>query len=192
VARNRTRMTVVTSDGPQQTLGILEFRPEAKVKLYTTPDLKVDSPGGAWVTFAALRIEDKGDGVDVSLCVVQLDKPVAFRAAVLNAHGTIQAGINLLHRAFTLEKKTEVPYGSRLTPVWKFKAQRNERDDCFDLFVIAHWQEWNEKGVLWDRRFFDAQDDHQLSPRNMGLDAFKKRCTGEMGLIYWRKGKSRK
>ena len=29
--------------------GILELRPEAKVKLYTTPDLNVDeSPGGAW------------------------------------------------------------------------------------------------------------------------------------------------
>jgi hypothetical protein len=164
---------------PAANPGILELRPEAKVKLYTTPDLIVESR--AWVNFAALRIEDKGDGADVSLCVVGLDKPVAFRAAVLNAHGTIQAGINLLHRAFTLE-----------TPLWKFKAKRNEKEDRFELFVIAHWQEWNEKGVLWNRRFFDAQDDRQLSPRNMGLDGFKKRCTREMGLIYWRKGKSRK
>ena len=169
---------------PAANPGILEFRLEAKVKLYTTPDLIVESPGGAWVTFAALRIEDKGAGVDVSLCVVPpLDKPVAFRAAVLNEHGTIQAGINLLHRAFTLEKKTEVIDGSGVKPLWKFEAKRNEKDDRFDLFVIAHWEEWNEAGILWDARFFLAQDDRQLSPRNMGLDAFRKRYT-QMGLKY--------
>ena len=55
-----------------------------------------------------------------------LDKPVAFRAAVLDAHGTIQAGINLLHRAFTLEKKTEVLFGSGMMPVWEFKAKRDK------------------------------------------------------------------
>ena len=70
-------------------------------------------------------------------------------------HGTIQAGIKLLHRAFTLEKKTEVVDGSGITPVWKFKAkrnekedrERNEKEDRFDLFVIAHWQEWNKAGI---------------------------------------------
>lgn len=177
---------------PAANPSILELRLEAKVKLYTTPDLIVESPGRAWVIFAALRIEDKGDEADVSLCVLQLDKPVAFRAAVLNEHGTIQAGINLLHRAFTLEKKTEVIDGSGVKPLWKFEAKRNEKDDCFDLFVVAHWEKWNEAGILWDARFFLAQDDRQLSPRNMGFDAFYKRCTREMGLKYRRKGKSRK
>ena len=67
-----------------------------------------DRPTGkvtlADLAFAAFRVEGKGDGVDVSLCVVPLAKPVAFRKAVLDAHGTIQPGINLLHLAFTLKK----------------------------------------------------------------------------------------
>jgi hypothetical protein len=205
VACNRTRMTVVTSGGLQQTLGILELRPEAKVRLYTTPDLiVVESPGGARVTFAALRIEDKGNGADVSLCVIRLDKPVAFRAAVLDAHGTIQAGINLLHRVFTLGKKTEVLDGSRVTPVWKFeakrvkakrvkakfkakrvKAKRDEKNDRFDLFVIAHWQEWNEAGILWDERNSIAQCDKSgVSLGPMKLGAFVARFQRGLGLRY--------
>jgi hypothetical protein len=130
--------------------------------------------GGAWVNFAALRIEDKGDGADVSLCVVGLDKPVAFRAAVLNAHGTIEAGINLLRRTFKLE-----------TPLWKFKAKRNEKEDRFDLFVIAHWQEWNEADILWDKRNSIAQGDKSgVSLGPMKLGAFRARCTRSLKLRY--------
>jgi hypothetical protein len=149
-------------EGRDGTDDIKELRPEAKVRLYTTPDLIVESPGGAWIMFAALRIEDKGNEADVSLCVVPLAKPVAFPDAVLDAHGTIQAGINLLHRAFTLEKKTEVFFESGVMPVWEFKAKRNEKnekDDCFDLFVIAHWKYWNEANILWDKRNSIAQCD---------------------------------
>jgi hypothetical protein len=167
---------------------ILELRLDAKVKLFTTPDLIVESPGGA-ITFAAFRVEDKGriedkrSGTDVSLCLVPLAKPVAFRAAVLDAHGTIQAGIKLLHRAFTLEKKTEVLYGSGIMPVWKFKARRNEKDDRFDLFVIAQWQEWNEAGILWDMRNYLAQKS-EVSLGKMSRGAFAMRFQHGLGLRY--------
>jgi hypothetical protein len=174
---------------PAANPGILELRLEAKVKLFTTPDLIVESPGGAWITFAALRIEnkvrieDKRNGTEVSLCVVPLARPVAFRVAVLNAHGTIQAGIKLLRRAFTWKKKTEVFYGSSVTPVWKFKAKRNEKEDRFDLFVIAHWQQWNEAGILWDARYSIAQES-ELSLGKMSQRAFYMRCTRSLGLRY--------
>ena len=152
-----------------------------------------DRPTGkvtlADLAIAALRIEDKiedkRNGVDVSLCVVPLAKPVAFREAVLDAHGTIQAGINLLHRVFMLKKKTEVLFGSGIMPVWEFKAKRDEKaekNDRFDLFVIAHWQEWNEAGILWDERNSIAQCDKSgVSLGPMKLGAFKVRC-GKRGL----------
>jgi hypothetical protein len=175
-------------EGRDGTDDIKELRPEAKIRLYTTPDLIVESPLGAGIMFAALRIEDKGNGADVSLCVVPLAKPVAFRAAVLDVHGTIQAGINLLHRAFTLEKKAEVFSGSGVMPVWEFKAKRNEKNekqDRFDLFVIAHWKYWNEAGKLWDERNSIAQGDKSgVSLGPMSLGAFRMRCAHRLKLRY--------
>lgn len=132
--------------------------------------------------FAALRIEDKGNGVDVSLCVVRLDKPVAFLDAVLDVHGTIQAGINLLHRAFTLEKKMVVFLESGVTPVWEFKAKRSEELDRFDLFLIAHWAEWNEKGTPLEDRNRLAQKS-EVSLGKMERTTFSMRYT-KLGLRY--------
>ena len=114
-------------------------------------------------------------------------KPVAFRDAVLDEHGTIQAGINVLHRAFALVKKGDVFYGSRAMPVWKFGAKLNEkdiRDDCFDLWVIAEWSRWNKAGYLWDDRNDHAMAS-EVSLGSMSLGAFHMRCV-RLGLRYIR------
>src|SRR4029077_4149934 len=119
--------------------------------------------------------------------------PLAFPAAVLDVHGTIRAGINLLRRTFKLEKKREVLFESGVMPEWEFKAKRDgvkakrdgEKEDRFDLFVIAHWQEWNEAGILWDKRNSIAQCDKSgVSLGPMKLGAFSARCRRSLGLRY--------
>ena len=110
---------------------------------------------------------------------------MAFREAVLDEDGTIQAGINLLHRAYVLKKCAVIDpreFGSRM-PVLRLEARRSEELDRLDLFVIAAWWHWNRMGILWDERFYDAQN-NKAFPCNMGLDGFKKHCKRGLGLRY--------
>jgi hypothetical protein len=54
--------------------------------------------------------------------------------------------------------------------------------DLFDLWIIAHWEEWNLNGVWWKSRHSDAEEE-EASIGKMQLDAFIRRC-GRMGLKY--------
>jgi hypothetical protein len=148
------------------------------VRLLTTEDLIVFSPEGT-TSFIAVKVENKGNGVEVSIVKETRDGHLAFRDAVLDDHGTIEAAIYVLSRPFRWEKITQTArFG---TPVWELRMKRDYED--FDLFVIVHWADWNRDGIRWKKRHDLAGEKFPVLGCRMKLKTFTRRSE-RLGLIY--------
>ena len=105
-----------------------------------------------------------------------------FGMSRLDDHGTIEAAIRVLRRHFWWEKATEID-GS---PVWRLRVRRYG-DVGFELFLIAHWVDWNAAGVRWDEGNYLAQN-CEMALGKMEFKTFVRRCT-RLWLKYPRYGK---
>lgn len=146
------------------------------VRLRATEDLIVFSPEGT-TTFPAVKVENKGNVAEVSIVIETRDGHLAFRDAVLDDHGTIEAAIYVLSRHFRWEKITQTARFGTL--VWKLKAKSFED---FDLYIIAYWEGWNAAGIRWDERNYLAQT-CEMSLGKMERKTFIQRCH-RTGLKY--------
>jgi hypothetical protein len=138
--------------------------------------LIVFSPDGT-TTFPAVKVENKGNVAEVSIVIETRDGHLAFRDAVLDDHGTIEAAIYVLSRHFRWEKITQTARFGTL--VWKLKAKSFED---FDLYIIAYWEDWNAAGIRWDERNYLAQT-CEMSLGKMERKTFIQRCH-RTGLKY--------
>ena len=98
------------------------------------------------------------------------DGHLPFRDVALDDHGTIAAAIRVLGRCFWWERATEID-GS---PVWRLRVRRYG-DVGFELFLIAHWVDWNAAGIRWDERNYLAQN-CEMALGKMELKTFVRRC----------------
>jgi hypothetical protein len=158
--------------------GILELRFKLRpVKLVTHSDLVLHESNGATV-FPALRIEEKIEeksrGVEIRLVARTFNRHVVFRGVVPDEHGVTVAAVRVLFRAFEW-KKTDRVFLWEDTDVWRPTWRRSHAEDNFDLWIIAHWMDWNVAGIMWERRNRFAQDG-EMSLGKMELDTFMRRC----------------
>jgi hypothetical protein len=112
------------------------------VRLLTTKDLIIESPDET-TTFVAVRVEDRGDRLAVSIekeTVKGWNLP--FRDVVFDRHGTIEAAVHVLRRSFCWEKATEIEG----VTVWRLRTKLCGLVD-FELFLITNWEIWNAAGV---------------------------------------------
>jgi hypothetical protein len=153
---------------------IKQLRPSPNVRLLTTEDLIVFSPEivefPERTTFPAVRVEDKGNGAEVSIGKETFKGwRLPFQDVALDRHGTIEAARRVLGRCFWWERVTEID-GS---PVWRLRVRRYG-DVGFQLFLIAHWVGWNAAGIKWDERNYLAQNCEMFLGK-MDRDAFMRR-----------------
>ena len=72
---------------------------------------------------------------------------------------------------------TEIEGG---TTVWRRRAKRLE---VSDLWIIAHWVDWNVAGIRWDEHNYLAQTESgEMSLGKMEFKTFVRRCT-RLGFI---------
>ena len=162
-----------------------------EVRLVTCEDLTVFSPQEGITECAAMRVEsgkDKSgkDRVAVSIGRESFNGHIVFRDLAFDAHGTIEAAIRVLRRRFWLK---EIARTARGIPMWSLQEEKKnkgfEKRDCFDLFVITHWAEWNVRGILWKERN-DLAQKSEVSLGTMSRGAFVRRFQHDLGLRYLR------
>ena len=155
---------------------------------FNFPD-REELPDGGWdevIRWAHedLQIDRKPTAVsalEISLLPRHLNRRVVFDGISLDEHGVTAAAIHLLLRAFRWKEGQRVLSWEEMS-VWELLDRRSPEEDNRDLWVIAHWQDWNEAGILWDDRFYRAWSDGVFPPGRT-FDAFKKRYE-RMLLVY--------
>jgi hypothetical protein len=149
------------------------------VRLITTGDLIGFSREEEMTIFPAVKVEHKGNGAELSFVKETLGSLyIPFRDVVLDRHGTIRAAAHVLCRRFRLERIGRTAgFG---IPMWNLTEKFPEDSDLFDLWIIAHWEEWNLKGLGWKSRHSLAEEG-EASIGRMQLDALRQRCR-RMGL----------
>ena len=157
--------------------GMLQIRYKFKPLRIVTHSTLVRYTAFGGTAFPALRIESKIEGtergVEISLLPRHLNWRVVFDGISLDEHGVTAAAIHLLLRAFRWKEGQRVLSWEEMS-VWELLDRRSPEEDNRDLWVIAHWQDWNVAGILWDDRFYRALKDG-IFPRDTTFDAFKKR-----------------
>ena len=171
------RLVVIARAGLTPGPGMLQIRYKFKPLRIVTHSTLVRT------AFPALRIESKIEGtergVEISLLPRHLNWRVVFDGISLDGHGVTAAAIHLLLRAFRWKEGQRVLSWEEMS-VWELHERRSYEEDNRDLWVIAHWQDWNEAGILWDDRFYRALS---IFPPDTTFDAFKKRYE-RMPLVY--------